>query len=158
MNAKIQCAAPHCKRLFTPDPRVKNQRYCGEKDCQRARKRKWQKDKLAADPDYKANQRDCQKEWLQRHPNYYKQYRQNHPAYCQRNTLLQGYRNVRVRMIAKMDEFKPAPIKDPGPFYLLPLIAKMDASAQKVLLIPMGYNPLKVIAKEDSIASRDLGC
>ena len=158
MNAKIQCAAPHCKRFFEPDPRVKNQRYCGEKDCQRARKRKWQKDKLAADPDYKANQRDCQKEWLHRHPDYYKKYRQHHPAYCQRNTLLQGYRNARVRMIAKMDEFKPAPIKDPGTFYLFLLIAKMDASAPKVFLIPMGYNPLKVIAKEDSIASQDLGC
>ena len=158
MNPKIQCAAPHCKRLFEPDPRVKNQRYCAEKDCQRARKHKWQKDKLAADPDYKANQRDCQKDWLQRHPNYYKQYRQHHPSYCQRNTLLQGYRNARVRMIAKMDAFKPAPIKVPGAFYLLPLIAKMDASAQKVLLIPMGCNPLKVIAKEDSIASQGLGC
>ena len=134
MNAKIQCAAPHCKRLFTPDPRVKNQHYCREIDCQRARKRKWQKEKLAVDPDYKANQRDCQKEWRQHHPDYYKKYRQDHPAYCQRNTLLQGYRNTKAR-----------------------LIAKMDASAQKVLLIPMGYNRLKVIAKEDSIASRDLG-
>jgi hypothetical protein len=158
MNAKIQCAAPHCKRLFTPDPRVKNQHYCAEKDCQRARKRKWQKEKLAADPDYKANQRDCQREWHQRQPDYYKKYRQNHPAYCQRNTLLQGYRNTKARMIAKMDEFKPPPIKDPGTFYLLPLIAKMDASAQKVILIPMGYNRLKVIAKEDSIGSRHLRC
>lgn len=158
MNARIQCAAPHCRRLFTPDPRVKNQHYCGEIDCQRARKCKWQKEKLAVDPDYKANQRDCQKEWHQRHPHYYKKYRQDHPAYCQRNTLLQSYRNTKARMIAKMDEFKPAPIKDPSVFYMLPLIAKMDASAQKVLLIPMGYNSLKVIAKEDSIASRDLGC
>ena len=90
MNAKFQCAAPHCKRLFEPDPRVKNQRYCGEKDCQQARKRKWQKDKLAADPDYKANQRDCQKDWLQRHPNYHKQYRQNHPAYLRARRLIDG--------------------------------------------------------------------
>ena len=54
MNAKIQCAAPHCRRILNPDPRVKNQRYCGEKACQRARKRQWQKEKLAVDPDYKA--------------------------------------------------------------------------------------------------------
>jgi hypothetical protein len=158
MNEEIQCAAPHCKRLFTPDPRAKNQRYCGYKDCQRTRKRKWQKEKLQSDPDYKANQRDCQKDWHQRHPHYYKKYRQDHPDYCQRNTLLQGYRNSKLRVIAKMDEFKPAPIKDPRAFYLLPLIAKMDASAQKVLLIPMGYNRLKVIAKEDSIAPMHLRC
>jgi len=158
MNARIQCAAPHCRRLFAPDPRVKNQRFCGAKDCQRARRRTWQQAKLAADPDYKANQRDCQKQWHQHHPGYHKKYRHNHPAYRARNTLLQGYRNARARMIATMDEFKPAPIKDPGAFYLLPLIAKMDASAQKVFLIPIGYDQSKVIAKEDSIASRDPGC
>ena len=137
MDRKIQCAAPHCRRIFDPDPRVKNQRYCGDKDCQRARKRKWQKEKLTADPDYMANQRDCQREWHQRHPGYYKKYRQDHPAYRERNTLLQGCRNAQARVIAKMDEFKPALLKDPRAFYLLPLIAKMDASPQKVLLIPM---------------------
>jgi len=40
-------------------------------------------------------------------------------------------------MIAKMDVSKSAPLKDPAVFYLLPMIAKMDASPQKVLLIPM---------------------
>jgi len=137
MDGKIQCAAPHCRRVFDPDPRVKYQRYCGDKDCQRTRKRKWQKEKLAGDPEYKANQRDCQREWHQHHPGYYKKYRQDHPSYRQRNTLLQGYRNAKARVIAKMDEFKPAPAKDPGAFYLLPLIAKMDASPQKVILIPI---------------------
>jgi len=136
MNPRIHCAAPHCKRLFDPDPRVKNQRYCGENDCQRVRKRKWQREKLAADPDYQANQRDCQKEWHRHHPGYYRKYRQDHPRYRQRNTLLQRYRNTKTRMIAKMDAFKPAPFKGPRAFYLLPVIAKMDASTQKVLLIP----------------------
>jgi hypothetical protein len=93
---------------------VKKQRYCGNQDCQRARKRKWQKEKLSTDPDYKANQRDCQREWHQRHPGYYEKYRKEHTAYCERNTLLQGYRNTKARMIAKM-----------------------DASPQKVLIIPI---------------------
>jgi len=57
-----------------------------------------------------------------------------------------------------MDALKPAQLNKPGAFYLLPLIAKMDASAQKVILIPMAYNPLRVIAKEDSIAPSDFGC
>ena len=137
-DGKIQCAAPHCRRILDADPRVRNQRYCGDKDCQRVRRRKWQKVKLAADPDYKANQRNCQREWHQRHPGYYRKYRRDHPAYCERNTLSQEYRNAKARMIAKMDEFKPAPFKDPRAFYLLPVIAKMDASPQKVLLIPIG--------------------
>ncbi len=137
MDGKIQCAALNCGRIFAPNPRVKNQRYCSAKDCQRARKRKWQKEKLAADPEYKANQRDCQREWHLRHPGYYKKYRQDHPSCRERNTLLQGYRNAKSRLIAKMDEFKPAPPKGPRAFYLLPLVAKMDASPQKVLLIPI---------------------
>jgi hypothetical protein len=135
MNAKIQCAAPHCGRLFDPNPRVKNQRYCAEKSCQRARKGQWQKEKLTVDPDYKANQRDCQIDWHTRHPGYYRKYRQEHPRYCQRNTLLQRGRNAKARVIATM-----------------------DASVQKVLLIPIGYDPLPVIANEDSIAPPDLAC
>ena len=66
MSLMIACA--HCGRLFPRDPRVKNQRYCGEKDCQRARKREWQKEKLRNDPDYKDNQRACQIDWHKRQP------------------------------------------------------------------------------------------
>ena len=158
MNAKIQCAAPHCRRILNPDPRVKNQRYCGEKACQRARKRQWQKEKLAVDPDYKANQRDCQVEWHRRHQGYYGKYRQEHPRYRERNTLLQTCRNAKARVIAKMDALEPAPQNKPGAFYLLPMIAKMDASAQKVLIVPMGYRPSRVIAKEDSMAPSHVAC
>ena len=36
----------HCRRHFRPNPKIKNQSYCGRKECQRARKskcsgRKW---------------------------------------------------------------------------------------------------------------------
>jgi hypothetical protein len=138
MSLTNQC--DHCGRPFEPDPRVKNQRYCSDKDCQRARKRKWQKEKLLSDPDYRANQRDCQKQWHQQHPGYYKQYRDHHPRRKERNRLLQRYRNSRRRphqVIAKMDAFKAAQTQHPAVFYLLPLIAKMDALAQKVIIIPI---------------------
>ena len=138
MSLTIQCV--HCGRPFEPNPRVKNQRYCRDKDCQRARKRKWQKEKLLSDPDYQANQRDCQKQWHQRHPGYYKQYRDHHPQCKERNRLLQRYRNSRRRphqVIATMDAFKAAQTRHPAVFYLLPLIATMDALAQKVIIIPI---------------------
>jgi hypothetical protein len=32
MDPRIRCA--HCRRLFQPNPRVKDQRYCSEKPCQ----------------------------------------------------------------------------------------------------------------------------
>jgi hypothetical protein len=57
----------HCRAPFVPHPRVKAQRCCSHQPCQRARKAQWQRDKLARDPAYRANQRDCQRHW-QRHP------------------------------------------------------------------------------------------
>ena len=63
---QIRCA--HCGRLFDPNPRVKNQRYCSEKECQRVRKKLWQRHKLATDPDYKDNQKDSQKTWRENNP------------------------------------------------------------------------------------------
>ena len=156
MRVMISCA--HCGRRVIADPRVKNQRYCGEKVCQRARKRKWQKEKLAKDSDYNENQRACQSQWHRLHPGYYRKYRQDRPRYCERNALLQRCRNANARVIAKMDELKPAPVDRPGAFLLFPLIAKMDASPQKVLIIPTRYGPPDVIAKEDSIASQRSEC
>lgn len=140
MNKMIQCV--HCGCLFEGNPRIKNQRYCGAKDCQRARKSSWQKEKLATDPDYKANQRDCHKEWLRRHPGYYQEFRQRNGKATERNRLLQRLRDSRRRprhLLAKMDALKPAPVKESGHYYLLPVLAKMDASAQKVILIPISY-------------------
>lgn len=153
MNSSIPCA--NCGRAFSPDPRVKNQRYCTEKDCQRARKRKWQKEKLATDSDYKANQRACQIEWHARHPGYYQEYRRSHPSYRERNNLLQRCRSAGARVIATMDELKHASGNKSGTVLLLPLIAKMDASVSRVLLIPITYDHGAVIAKEDSIALRN---
>lgn len=136
MDRMIRCA--HCGCLFEADPRVKNQKYCNKKECQRARKNLWQRQKIAHDSDYRDNQRDCQREWHKRHPDYWKKYRSKNKTYAKRNRLLQRYRNTkrRVRMIATMDASEPASFPGPGSYYLVPVIATMDASAQKVILIP----------------------
>jgi hypothetical protein len=86
-----------------------------------------------------ANQCHCQKEWHKQRPGYYRDYRRNHPESARRNRLLQKYRDTRrrpPRLLAKMDALKPASIKAPGAYYLIPMLAKMDASVQKVVLIP----------------------
>jgi len=155
----IERVCCHCGCLFDPNPRLKQkQRYCKRKECQGARKSKWQKHKLATDPDYKDNQRACQTDWHRRHPGYYRKYRQEHPRYCRRNTSLQTLRNAKVRVIAKMDAFKPAPSKDSKIFYILPLIAKMDALNPSPFKVPGAFYLLPLIAKEDSIAFKDSGC
>jgi hypothetical protein len=85
MHCKMRCA--HCRCLFQPNPRAKTQRFCAHKTCQRARKAQWQRAKLATDPDYRANQRDCQHRWQHQHPQYWRQYRQKRADYRERNRL-----------------------------------------------------------------------
>jgi len=46
-------------------PQVRNQAFCPSPDCQRARKRQWQCDKLKSDPTYRINQRAAQQAWSQ---------------------------------------------------------------------------------------------
>jgi len=50
-----RCAC--CDKPFDPRPQVPDQAFCSAPDCQRARKRQWQRAKLPSDPDYRINQR-----------------------------------------------------------------------------------------------------
>jgi hypothetical protein len=102
----------HCKRKFTPHPAVKKQRYCKSADCQRARKRMWQKEKLKKDPDYR-----------------------------EQNRLRQRERNRMRLMIAKMDEHHAKTAVAPGRYRLVPLygtIAKMDELIVEIGVIAQG--------------------
>ncbi len=120
MTKKIRCANPACRCLFPPNPRIKNQKYCNRKDCQRVRKRLWQRQKMKNDPDYQANQRDSQKNWLEQNPDYWKKYRQRHPEYVKTNRRLQKARDKKRRhqALAKMDALKnDLPVKA-GCYYL----------------------------------------
>jgi hypothetical protein len=53
-----RCAC--CGKPFAPRPQVPDQACCAAPDCQRARKRQWQRAKLQSDPDYRSNQRAAQ--------------------------------------------------------------------------------------------------
>ncbi len=80
---KLRCA--HCGIRFTPAPQVPNQAYCSKPDCQKERRRQWQKSKLQSDPDYRDNQSRAQKAWTDRNPEYWRNHRLNRPDYG--NTL-----------------------------------------------------------------------
>jgi hypothetical protein len=47
----------HCSKEFRPNPRVKNQKYCNNRECQRTRRARWRRHKMATDPDYLDNQK-----------------------------------------------------------------------------------------------------
>ncbi len=123
----------HCQKRFIPHPAVRDQRYCSNPQCQKARRRRWQKEKLAKDSDYRDNQDRAQRQWRSRNKDYWKRYRGDHPAYMERNRMAQKERNQRRRPgaeIAKMDELKEETLVPSGRYRLVPLgnggIAKMD--------------------------------
>jgi len=123
-----------CKKHFHPHPAVRHQQYCSDPECQKARKRKWQKEKLANDSDYRANQAEAQGQWRSRNKGYWREYRKKNPAYTEKNRLGQRERNRRRRSgpgIAKMDELKVKTLIPSGRYRLVPFcnqgIAKMDA-------------------------------
>jgi hypothetical protein len=121
------------------NPRLKgNQLYCGAPECQRARKRTWQKNKMATDKKYRRNQIACLVRWRKEHAlhRYQKQYRQDHPEYVEKNREKQRLRNDKRRQrvqlspkIVKMDAFQNQAIKS-GVYWLAP--CAMDAS-QKIV-------------------------
>ncbi len=86
-----------CRRIVPRNPRARNQRYCGAKPCQQARKNKWQRNKQDLDSDHRVNKEESQRAWRQKNPGYWKLYRQKHPEYCERNRLLQQKRDLKRR-------------------------------------------------------------
>ena len=129
-----------CGRSFDPYPTVPNQQYCSRPKCQKARRRTWQKEKLATDEAYRANQADSQRAWRQRNPDYWRRYRKTHPAYTERNRQFQRQRNCRKRqssgvdrsVIAKMDELTRRNDRLSGHYRLVSIdrsgVAKADDS------------------------------
>ena len=66
----------HCKKIR--QARVKGQAYCGDKDCQKARKNAWQRKKYATDIDYRLNQKASTKAWMEKQGGvsaYFRNYR-----------------------------------------------------------------------------------
>jgi len=131
----------HCLMLFPP--RNRKQSYCSRPVCQRARKSAWERIKIKTDPDYKAQKRLSQKKWAQSHPEYWKTYRKNNPEKTERNRILQIIR-TRCRAkrqrcletkIAKADARNDLYFEPLGRFWLVPMIAKMDATKVNIYTI-----------------------
>ena len=99
----------NCRKIITMNPRLKgNQRYCGDRQCQQARKTSWQKQKMATDPTYRNKQYQSMDRWRKHEPlhRYQKNYRINHPHYVEQNRTKQKGRNqlrASLKNIVKMD-------------------------------------------------------
>jgi hypothetical protein len=145
---QIQCT--YCGDYFDPSPRHRNQTACKKTECQRAKKAERQRHKLKIDPIYKTSQKISQKQWARANPGYWKKYREENPEKAERNRILQTIRNRKVRssqsaakmdtsLIAKMDASKSGNFQTLGQYWLIPVIAKMDALKVNIVKIPIRY-------------------
>ena len=140
----FRCAC--CKRIRRRNPRVKKQRYCGDKRCQQARKSKWQRERQQTDPDYQTNKKESQRAWKQKNPGYWKQYRQRHPEYCSRNRKAQRIRDRNRNAscdspLVKMDVLDLFLNDTTGSYFICPAesgLVKSDALAVKIIPISGG--------------------
>ena len=82
-----------CRCLFILTARNPEQKYCSRADCQKARKRRWQKMKMQGDKAYRLNQKDAQKRWCEKNPDYWQNYRKNNSNYTGSNRERQQHRN-----------------------------------------------------------------
>lgn len=84
-----------CGESFKRQGHVPGQKFCHQPECQRERKRLWQKEKLRNDDAYRANQESAQEKWAGKNPDYWKKYRAAHPGYTACNRQRQMKRNRR---------------------------------------------------------------
>jgi hypothetical protein len=92
-----QPRCPHCRRLFIPDPRLKErQATCGRQECRRIRKRESNEEWRSQHPDYFRGIYQQQKEAYGTRAGYKKLYRQRNPEYVRRNAaFVKKYRQRR---------------------------------------------------------------
>lgn len=101
-----QCEA--CHQPFRGRAQNPDQCFCSEAACQRERRRRWQAARRHRDPDDQENQKRAQKAWAERHRDYWRNYRREHPEYVARNRAQQQER-ARIKAsegLAKRDAWR----------------------------------------------------
>ena len=128
---KRRCAG--CRKLFHPRPQSPGQTFCSAAECQRERKRRWQKARRAADSDYRDNDVQASRQWRRQHPDYWRAYRHKHPHSVIRNRDKQRERDRARRLKAP----QPPPGSD---------LANEDASSLQLPFDTGTYRMIPVTA------------
>ena len=128
-----RCAA--CHKHFHPRHQSPGQKFCSAAECQRERKRRWQKARRVADPDYRDNDVQASRLWRHRHRDYWRAYRRNHPQSVIRNRIKQRERD-RAR---RLKPPQPSPPPD---------LANEDASSLQFSLETGTYRMIPVTSSD----------
>jgi hypothetical protein len=119
--------------------------------CRRAKKAAWKRTKMKTDSKFRQDQRLSNQKWAQNVPGYWTRYRERNPEKAERNRILQRIRNQRRKLkkekcaghepalIAKVDASKSKKISMVGQFWIVPVIAKVDALKVNIVEISPPY-------------------
>ena len=88
----------YCHRIFQPSKYQPAQSVCSEPGCQRRRRADYHRQKIATDPEYRQVCLDSPQKWRARNPDYWRRYRQQHPAAVERNRQRQHVRDQKRRL------------------------------------------------------------
>jgi hypothetical protein len=88
----------YCQKTFQPSKFQPHQAVCSQPDCQRQRRSDYHRAKLDADPEYRDVCRDSSRKWRARHPEYWKQYREQNPSATEQNRSQQKLRDQKRRL------------------------------------------------------------
>ena len=127
-----------CGCTFTPRPQNPNQKYCTNSECQRERRRRWQQQARQGDSDYRDNDIRSSKTWAAENPEYWKRYREENPAYVERNRNLQQQRNQKQRTtVIANEDVSHALINPPSGLYRMAQILEDGAIPDPAHVEPM---------------------
>jgi hypothetical protein len=88
----------YCQRTFQPSKFQSRQAVCGRAECQRKRRTDYHRNKFASDPEYREVCRDSPRKWRARNPDYWRRYREKHPATTEHNRQRQKFRDRRRKL------------------------------------------------------------
>lgn len=89
----------YCQQIFQPSIYRPQQSVCSQPDCQRRRRSDDHRERMRNDPAYAEDVRTSQKKWSQAHPEYWKQYRRQHPSSVERNRKQQRRRDQKRHVL-----------------------------------------------------------
>ena len=95
----------YCHEIFQPSIYRPEQRVCSQPACQRQRRNEHHRERIRNDAAYAEDVRTSQRKWRASHPEYWKQYRKQHPESVARNRSQQQRRDQKRRIVnlAKMN-------------------------------------------------------
>jgi hypothetical protein len=88
----------NCERIFQPSKYQPGQSVCSDPGCQRHRRAEYHRQKISADPEYRQVCLDSPQKWRSRNPDYWRRYREQHPAVVERNRRQQHVRDQKRRL------------------------------------------------------------